>query len=90
MSSIDAEKRPGEKCGLVAPYAIAHLKIGLKLFESEKRARVYLTNALEPAGSKQLTMEFLPALAHEARAVNEVKRNQRFTVVIGNPPYSPP
>ena len=78
---------------LMAPYAIAHLKIGLKLYEtgyrfdSDERARVYLTNALEPASSKQLTFDFLPALAHEAEAVNKIKRNQRFTVVIGNPPY---
>ena len=78
---------------LMAPYAIAHLKIGLKLFEtgyrfeSDERARVYLTNALEPAGDEQLMLDFLPALAHEATAVNEIKRKQRFTVVIGNPPY---
>ena len=79
---------------LMAPYAIAHLKIGLKLyetgyrFESDERARVYLTNALEPPGEGQLTLDFLPALAHEAKAVNEIKQKQRFTVVIGNPPYS--
>ena len=78
---------------LMAPYAIAHLKIGLKLYEtgyrfdSDERARVYLTNALEPAGDEQLTLHYLPALAHEAKAVNEIKRKQRFTVVIGNPPY---
>ena len=79
---------------LMAPYAIAHLKIGLKLyetgyrFESDARAQVYLTNALEPAGNEQLMLDLLPALAHEAEAVNEVKRKWRFTVVIGNPPYS--
>ena len=79
---------------LMAPYAIAHLKISLKLFEtgyrfeSDERARVYLTNALEPAGGEQLMLDLLPALAHEAKAVNEIKRKQRFTVVIGNPPYS--
>ena len=79
---------------LMAPYAIAHLKVGLKLYEtgyrfgSDERARIYLTNALEPASDKQLTLDFLPALAHEAEAVNKIKRNQRFTVVIGNPPYS--
>ncbi|MYA37105.1 MAG: hypothetical protein F4193_06910 [Candidatus Dadabacteria bacterium] len=78
---------------LMAPYAIAHLKIGLKLyetgyrFESNERAHVYLTNALEPAGSKQITLDFLPALAHEAEAVNQIKRKRQFTVVIGNPPY---
>ncbi len=81
---------------LMAPYAIAHLKIGLKLYEtgyrfgSDERARVYLTNALEPASDiGQMKLEgILPALAHEAQAVNEIKRKQRFTVVIGNPPYS--
>ena len=80
---------------LMAPYAIAHLKIGLKLYEtgyrfgSETRAQVYLTNALEPARELAGLMNFaIPALAQEARAVNRVKVEQRFTVVIGNPPYS--
>jgi predicted helicase len=79
---------------LMAPYAIAHLKIGLKLYEtgyrfgSDERARIYLTNALEPASDKQLSLDYLPALAHEAQAVNKIKRDQRFTVIIGNPPYS--
>ena len=80
---------------LMAPYAIAHLKIGLKLYEtgyrfgSEERAQVYLTNALEPAQDFSGLMDFaIPALAHEAQAVNQVKDEQRFTVVMGNPPYS--
>lgn len=80
---------------LMAPYAIAHLKIGLKLYEtgyrfgSEERARIYLTNALEPAYDSSGTFEFaIPALAHEAAAVNEIKRHKCFTVVIGNPPYA--
>ena len=80
---------------LMAPYAIAHLKIGLKLYEtgyrfgSHERARVYLTNALEPAQDFSGRFEFaVPALAHEAQAVNTIKENRRFTVVIGNPPYS--
>lgn len=80
---------------LMAPYAIAHLKIGLKLYEtryrfgSDERARVYLTNALEPAQDFSGRFEFaIPALAHEASAVNAVKRHLRFTVVIGNPPYA--
>jgi predicted helicase len=78
----------------MAPYAIAHLKVGLTLHEtgyrfgSDERARVYLTNALEPPGTEQIALDFLPALAHEAQAVSDVKRHQRFTVVIGNPPYS--
>ncbi len=80
---------------LMAPYAIAHLKIGLKLYETgylfgcDERARVYLTNALEPAHDFSGRFEFaIPALAHEAQAVNRVKETTRFTIVIGNPPYS--
>ena len=78
---------------MMAPYAIAHMKIGLKLaetgyrFATEERARVYLTNALEP-WVKQLQLPEFDALAHEALAVNEIKRQKRFTVVIGNPPYA--
>ncbi len=80
----------------MAPYAIAHLKVGLKLYEtgyrfgSDERARIYLTNALEPASSSAdaKAAGLFEALGHEARAVNGIKRRQRFTVVIGNPPYS--
>jgi hypothetical protein len=86
----------------MAPYAIAHMRVGLKLQETrftawEKlnpiidRVRVYLTNTLEPPfdGGKQMAFaEWAPALAHEAQAVNAIKSRQRFTVVIGNPPYS--
>ncbi|KAB2645916.1 MAG: hypothetical protein DVB27_08665, partial [Verrucomicrobia bacterium] len=78
---------------MMAPYAIAHMKIGLKLaetgyrFGTEERARIYLTNALEPK-VKQLPQIGFDALAHEAAAVNEIKWYKRFTVVIGNPPYS--
>jgi predicted helicase len=82
---------------MMAPYAIAHMKLGLKLsdtgysFQSPERARVYLTNSLEPPADDKQQREFqewAPALAHEAQAVNTIKHNRRFTVVIGNPPYS--
>ena len=80
---------------MMAPYAIAHLKISLKLsetrykFNGAGRAQVYLTNSLEPASKNDQTLTLsLIALAHEANEVNNVKRNTRFTVVIGNPPYS--
>lgn len=80
---------------MMAPYTIAHMKVGLKLsetgytFGSEERARIFLTNALEPA--RDLDMEFIfmsEALAHEAQASNDAKAKAQFTVVIGNPPYS--
>ena len=87
---------------MMAPYAIAHMKIALKLSELnrrlgqsdalrnfEGRVHIYLTNALEPAQDFSDRLAFdVPALAHEAEAVNAIKRYQRFTVVIGNPPYA--
>jgi len=82
---------------MMAPYAIAHMKIGLKLYEtgyrfgSNQRAQIYLTNSLEPASDSKRQREFeewAPALAHEAEAVNRIKRLHVFSVVIGNPPYA--
>jgi len=78
---------------MMAPYAIAHMKIGLKLaetgyrFGTEERARIYLTNALEPK-VKVFPLIGFDALAHEAEEVNKIKWYKRFTVVIGNPPYA--
>src|ERR1035437_183549 len=54
---------------------------------STERVRIYLTNPPEPK-VRQLPQIGFEALAHEAAAVNEVKWYKRFTVVIGNPPYS--
>jgi predicted helicase len=79
---------------MMAPYAIAHMKIGLELertgyrFGDDERARIYLTNSLEDGTDQLVLVGILQALAHEAEAVNEIKRFQRFTVIIGNPPYS--
>ncbi|MBU2552802.1 MAG: DNA methyltransferase, partial [Proteobacteria bacterium] len=82
---------------MMAPYAIAHMKLGLKLYETgysfnaDERVHVYLTNSLEPATDsipQRVFEQWAPALAHEARAVNNIKWNKRFTVIIANPPYS--
>jgi hypothetical protein len=80
---------------MMAPYAIAHMKMGLKLVEtgytfgSEERAHVFLTNALEPAHDLDMTFDFIStALAHEAAAANNAKEKTPFTVVVGNPPYA--
>lgn len=81
---------------MMAPYAIAHMKIGLKLFEtgyrfaSDQRANIYLTNALEEPSqlAQGSAASLFEALGHESQAVNDVKRDVHFTVVIGNPPYS--
>ena len=54
-----------------------------------KNALAFLTNALEPPQDFSGRLDFeVGALAHEANAVNNIKRDQCFTIVIGNPPYS--
>lgn len=80
---------------MMAPYTIAHMRVGLKLyetgyrFESDARVQIYLTNGLEKASDISGTFSFaLPALAWEATAVNVIKESRNFSVVIGNPPYS--
>ena len=82
---------------MMAPYAVAHMKLGLKLsqtgydFKTGERLRVYLTNTLEPPreGEAQLELELIPEfLSHEAKAADEVKQKVPTTVIVGNPPYS--
>lgn len=81
---------------MMAPYAIAHMKIGIKLAETGysfpeggPRVNVFLTNALEPAHPVQSQLETMaPMLAHEARAANRVKEQLCATAIIGNPPYA--
>lgn len=81
---------------MMAPYAIADLKLSFKLRETGYRIKpadrlhVYLTNSLEPpaAAANAKLANLFTTLAQEAQAVNGVKRDSRFTVVLGNPPYS--
>jgi len=77
---------------LVAPYAIAHLKLALALqqrgyrFEQGQRLGVYLKNTLEQAlkRTELLLGEFITREANDAA----IKREKPILVVLGNPPYS--
>ena len=80
---------------MMAPYAVAHLKLGWLLketgydFAANERLRVYLTNTLEEA---EIVAGPLLALANqiarEANAAGKVKTECPIMVVMGNPPYS--
>jgi predicted helicase len=78
---------------LMAPYAVAHLKLGMQLqatgyqFGSDQRLGVYLTNTLEEAAKKSENL-FAGWVAEEANAAAEIKRDKPIMVVLGNPPYS--
>lgn len=80
---------------LMAPYAVAHLKLGLQLaetgydFHSDERLRIYLTNTLEEAFDDPHGQAYFSQwLAEEAQAAGKVKREAPVMVVLGNPPYS--
>ena len=78
---------------LMAPYAVAHLKLGMQLqetgykFESDQRLGIYLTNTLEEAAKKSEHL-FASWVADEANAAAEIKRDKPILVILGNPPYS--
>lgn len=88
---------------LMAPYAVAHLKLGMQLrgldlpeneradwayhFDGSERLRVFLTNSLEEAVARP---ELLMGqfISDEANAATDIKRELPIMVVLGNPPYS--
>ena len=79
---------------LMAPYTVAHMKLGILLqelgydFGSDERLRVYLTNTLEEGFHPDETIGFAEYIADEADAAASVKKDEPIEVIIGNPPYS--
>lgn len=79
---------------LMAPYTIAHLKLGMLLHQlgyrlgDNERLGIYLTNALSDAPTGQYPLAFAQFIAAEGRAAEEVKHQKPVMVVLGNPPYS--
>ncbi|WP_151526248.1 type ISP restriction/modification enzyme [Serinicoccus kebangsaanensis] len=87
---------------MVAPYAVAHLKLALQLggkdlprderhdieydFAKDERIGVYLTNALDPAEA-HTTLPLGKFITDEANAASAVKSEKPIMVVMGNPPY---
>ncbi|MGO8750274.1 MAG: type ISP restriction/modification enzyme [Thermoguttaceae bacterium] len=78
---------------LIAPYAVAHLKLGMQLqatgyrFDSDQRLGIYLTNTLEEAAQRSEHI-FANWVAEEANFAAEIKRDKPILVILGNPPYS--
>ena len=78
---------------LMAPYTVAHMKLGLQLqdtgydFKEGERLGIYLTNSLEEAVEAS-PLPFANFIAEEANAAAEIKREKPIMVVLGNPPYS--
>lgn len=88
---------------LMAPYAVAHLKLGMQLaamdlpedersawaydFQGNERLGIYLTNTLEEA-AKRSDVLMGRYISDEANEAARVKKDYPVMVVLGNPPYS--
>jgi predicted helicase len=79
---------------LMAPYAVAHMKLDLLLnqtgyeFSPDDRLGVYLTNTLEEVHQLANAPAFTRWLNEEADSASKVKQELPVMVVVGNPPYS--
>lgn len=81
---------------MMAPYTIAHLKLGMTLENSgitqlSDRLRVYLTNTLEEGIKHQpdlFTFGLADAVTEESREAGIIKSAHPVMVVIGNPPWA--
>ena len=85
---------------LMASYAMCHMKLDMILTElgykpsptppkGSERLGVYLTNSLEEGERVEQTLFGLSrAIANEAKAASDIKRQTPIMCVIGNPPYS--
>lgn len=81
---------------LMASYAMCHMKLdmiltglGYKPSSQPPRLGVYLTNSLEEGERVEQTLFGLSrAIAEEAKAASDIKRQTPIMCVIGNPPYS--
>ncbi len=80
---------------LIAPYAIAHLKLSSVLKEeyqyeldSNERLKIYLTNTLQNILQDSTRHLFLaPQLAIESKDAQSIKDSQ-ILIITGNPPYN--
>lgn len=77
---------------LIAPYAVAHLKLAQFLKENgyelqdDERFQIYLTNTLEYQENIQMNA-FVPTLSAEGARALHLKKTP-ILVILGNPPYS--
>ena len=81
---------------MMAPYTIAHLKLGITLQETgvdnlSSRLGVYLTNTLEEGIKRQpdlFAFGLANAVSEEAAEAAKIKHERPIMVIVGNPPYS--
>lgn len=80
---------------MMAPYTIAHLKLGIAFrqtgfWDFHRRLGIYLTNSLEKGPIQQNLLSFglAQSIAEESKVASDIKDKTPIMVVVGNPPYS--
>ncbi|MGQ9922212.1 MAG: N-6 DNA methylase, partial [Desulfobacca sp.] len=79
---------------LMAPYAMAHLKLGLALqergytFPPGHRLGVYLTNTLDEARRQSQVLPLAGFITEESNAAAAIKQDVPLEVILGNPHYA--
>jgi hypothetical protein len=81
---------------MMAPYTIAHLRLGIKFRKmgfwtfNRRRLGIYLTNTLEETDKSMFPTAFglAQSIAEESKKAAVIKDSTPIMVVIGNPPYS--
>ncbi|MCY4257973.1 MAG: N-6 DNA methylase [bacterium] len=76
---------------MLGPYAIAHLKVALELHSEgvgDGDPKILLTDALDHAPRQGQLQTMSNPVAEEGKRAAELKEHERFTVVLGNPPYN--
>jgi len=79
---------------LMAPYAVAHLKLGLLLqekgfdFPPGQRLGVYLTNTLDDGFKKAEVLPLAGFITEESNSAARIKKEDPIEVILGNPPYA--
>ena len=75
---------------MLGPYAIAHLKVALELHDaglSGSSTQILLTDTLDHRATQSQFGTMQNPVAAEGERASDLKESERFTVVIGNPPY---
>lgn len=87
---------------LVAPYAIAHLKLTLELErlgfdfsltegdqdKDNDRLKIFLANTLDDPEKPPLSLFGFESIVEESEKARKVKKEEPILVITGNPPYS--
>jgi len=79
---------------MMSPYVLGHIKASLIFDENNyklgqyERFNLFLTNTLDLNNLPHMDLPLFSDLSEESRQANDIKKNKKVMVIVGNPPYS--